>query len=234
MVELPIPLAGFRIPKPWISDSTDQNYLESGFRITLHGVSNYIQRIRVNTRVEHLQTATLLGTAWQCQLNSQIVNSWHLCSITSYKCCVTHINNYLNGCWVKHISVAQLPSRCFALGKIEEGVAFSLSPSSFFISSFIWWKQHASQKFQACGSTTLWLWSKCSCSSSVRGNMKKNKVSLNFSHQQPLLNHSGRERGHTSLLKWLSKRRKQMKFRLDQKLMSIHQFLELLILEIKQ
>ena len=28
-----MPLAGFRIPKPWIPDSTDQNYLDSGFRI---------------------------------------------------------------------------------------------------------------------------------------------------------------------------------------------------------
>ena len=171
--------------------------------------------MRVNTRVEQLPTATLLGTAWQCQLNSQSVKN-----INNF--CVTHINNYLNGCWVKHISVAQLPSPCFASGKIEEGEAFSLSPSSFFISSFIRWKQHASQKFQACGSTTLWLWSTCSCSSSVRG--KKNKVSLNFSHQQPLLNHSGREGGHTSLLKWFSKRRKQLKFRLHQKLMSIYQF----------
>ena len=25
-----IPLAGFRIPKPWITDSTDQNYLDFG------------------------------------------------------------------------------------------------------------------------------------------------------------------------------------------------------------
>ena len=32
-----IPLAGFRIPKPWILGSTDQNYLDSRFRITLHG-----------------------------------------------------------------------------------------------------------------------------------------------------------------------------------------------------
>ena len=32
-----IPLAGFRIPKPWIPDSTDQNCLDCGFRITLHG-----------------------------------------------------------------------------------------------------------------------------------------------------------------------------------------------------
>ena len=30
MVVLRIPLAGFRIPKPWIPDSTDQNYLDSG------------------------------------------------------------------------------------------------------------------------------------------------------------------------------------------------------------
>jgi len=34
MVGLPIPLAGFRIPKPWISDSTDQNYLDSGLPYT--------------------------------------------------------------------------------------------------------------------------------------------------------------------------------------------------------
>ena len=39
MVEFWIPLAGFRIPKPWIPDSTDQNYLDSGFRITLHGAT---------------------------------------------------------------------------------------------------------------------------------------------------------------------------------------------------
>ena len=37
MLGFRIPLAGFRIPKPWIPDSTDQNYLDSGFRITLHG-----------------------------------------------------------------------------------------------------------------------------------------------------------------------------------------------------
>ena len=30
MVGFRIPLAGFRIPKPWIPDSTDQNYLDSG------------------------------------------------------------------------------------------------------------------------------------------------------------------------------------------------------------
>ena len=39
MLGFRIPLAGFRIPKPWIPDSTDQNYLDSGFRITLHGAS---------------------------------------------------------------------------------------------------------------------------------------------------------------------------------------------------
>ena len=33
MVGFRILLAGFRIPKPWIPDSTDQNYLDSGFRI---------------------------------------------------------------------------------------------------------------------------------------------------------------------------------------------------------
>ena len=37
MVGFRIPSAGFRIPKPWIPDSTDQNYLDSGFRISLHG-----------------------------------------------------------------------------------------------------------------------------------------------------------------------------------------------------
>ena len=40
MLGFRIPLAGFRIPKPWIPDSTDQNYLDSGFRITLHGASS--------------------------------------------------------------------------------------------------------------------------------------------------------------------------------------------------
>ena len=38
MIGFRIPLAGLRIPKPWIPDSTDQNYLDSGFRTTLHGV----------------------------------------------------------------------------------------------------------------------------------------------------------------------------------------------------
>ena len=37
MVGFWISLAGFRIPKPWIPGSTDQNYMDSGFRITLHG-----------------------------------------------------------------------------------------------------------------------------------------------------------------------------------------------------
>ena len=40
MVGFRIPLTGFRIPKPWIPDSTDQNYLDSGFRITLHGANH--------------------------------------------------------------------------------------------------------------------------------------------------------------------------------------------------
>ena len=41
MVGLRIPLAGFRIPKTWIPDSTDQNYSDSGFRITLHGAKPF-------------------------------------------------------------------------------------------------------------------------------------------------------------------------------------------------
>ena len=44
MLGFRIPLAGFRIPKPWIPDSTDQNYLDSGFRITLHGAKESILR----------------------------------------------------------------------------------------------------------------------------------------------------------------------------------------------
>ena len=44
MVGFRIPLATFRIPKPWIPDSTDQNYLDSGFRITLHGATNEYDR----------------------------------------------------------------------------------------------------------------------------------------------------------------------------------------------
>ena len=39
MVGFRIALAGFRIPKRWIPDSTDQNYLDSGFRIALHGAT---------------------------------------------------------------------------------------------------------------------------------------------------------------------------------------------------
>ena len=39
MVGFRIPLAGFQIPKPWIPDSTDQNYLDFEFRITLHRVT---------------------------------------------------------------------------------------------------------------------------------------------------------------------------------------------------
>jgi len=37
MVGFRVPLAGFQIPKLWIPDSTDQNYLDSGFQITLCG-----------------------------------------------------------------------------------------------------------------------------------------------------------------------------------------------------
>ena len=51
MLGFRIPLAGFRIPKPWIPDSTDQNYLDSGFRITLHGAINFSQFWRVGGSV---------------------------------------------------------------------------------------------------------------------------------------------------------------------------------------
>ena len=46
MLGFRIPLAGFRIPKPWIPDSTDQNYLDTGFRITLHGATCYLAELR--------------------------------------------------------------------------------------------------------------------------------------------------------------------------------------------
>ena len=36
-----IPLAGFRIPKPWILDSTDLNYLDSGIS-TAHLKKKYV------------------------------------------------------------------------------------------------------------------------------------------------------------------------------------------------
>ena len=39
MVGFRVPLARFRIPKPWIPDSTDQNHLDSGFRIPDSGLS---------------------------------------------------------------------------------------------------------------------------------------------------------------------------------------------------
>ena len=38
MVGFRIPLAGFRIPKLWIPYSTEQNYLDSGFRIPDSGL----------------------------------------------------------------------------------------------------------------------------------------------------------------------------------------------------
>ena len=52
MVGFRIPLAGFRIPKPWIPDSTDQNYLGSGFRITLHGAKGQFLLRRRDESVE--------------------------------------------------------------------------------------------------------------------------------------------------------------------------------------
>ena len=36
-------MVGFRIPKPWIPDSTDQNYLDSGFQITLDGAKHKLK-----------------------------------------------------------------------------------------------------------------------------------------------------------------------------------------------
>ena len=51
MVGFQIPLAGFRIPKPWIPDSTDQNYLDSGFRITLHEGNHLILKMVVKMTI---------------------------------------------------------------------------------------------------------------------------------------------------------------------------------------
>ena len=64
-------VCGFRILHPWIPDSmdsiswipdsTDQNYLDSGFRITLHGAISYLcpfllvsKRIYFDVRVNYL------------------------------------------------------------------------------------------------------------------------------------------------------------------------------------
>ena len=59
-------------------------------------IKNYIQRIEVNSKVEHLQKTMLLeaarihtGRCLNIDLSSQVANSWHLNSIISYKCCVT-------------------------------------------------------------------------------------------------------------------------------------------------
>lgn len=58
MLGFRIPLAGFRIPKPWIPDSTDQNYLDSGFRITLHGANGSdSQKYKIHRFVPVLATA---------------------------------------------------------------------------------------------------------------------------------------------------------------------------------
>ena len=62
MVGFRIPLAGFRIPKPWIPDSTDQNYLDSGFRITLHGAINSAHFLQTLLNLRWVIYLTRLGT----------------------------------------------------------------------------------------------------------------------------------------------------------------------------
>ena len=51
MVGFRIPLAGFRIPKPWIPDSTDQNYLgsdsETELRALAHRANNMERSIYI-------------------------------------------------------------------------------------------------------------------------------------------------------------------------------------------
>ena len=37
--------AGFRIPKPWILDSTSKKFLDSGIRIPLHGAKRHYHRV---------------------------------------------------------------------------------------------------------------------------------------------------------------------------------------------
>ena len=61
MLGFRIPLAGFRIPKPWIPDSTDQNYLDSGFRITLHGAINEFENILSGIHPEQLLSLSIHG-----------------------------------------------------------------------------------------------------------------------------------------------------------------------------
>ena len=56
MLGFRIPLAGFRIPKPWIPDSTDQNYLDSGFRITLHGAIQEMDNKQLNESLSQFYT----------------------------------------------------------------------------------------------------------------------------------------------------------------------------------
>ena len=64
MVGFRIPLAGFRIPKPWIPDSTDQNYLDLGFRTTLHGAKN--------SHREEITKLTFRALALQSDVSKQL------------------------------------------------------------------------------------------------------------------------------------------------------------------
>ena len=46
LVGFRIPIAGFRIPKPRIPDSTSKKFLDSGIRIPLHGAKNRLYQLR--------------------------------------------------------------------------------------------------------------------------------------------------------------------------------------------
>ena len=70
MVGFRIPLAGFRIPKPWIPDSTDQNNQDSGFRITLHGAIKVTVIEKVKSQNQEIRKAK--ENYWILRLNPTI------------------------------------------------------------------------------------------------------------------------------------------------------------------
>ena len=73
-----IPLAGFRIPNPWIPDSTDQNYLDSGFRITLHGATEpnanrSCRRFHIDLKVCWTPSFESLASFKNCSISSFVL-----------------------------------------------------------------------------------------------------------------------------------------------------------------
>ena len=93
MLGFRIPLAGFRIPKPWIPDSTDQNYLDSGFRITLHGAKHHTKHVYfsffhpLNVTGE-LEIGKFRMSSWMRTRWGELAMGRNLYHI---QCCISHV-----------------------------------------------------------------------------------------------------------------------------------------------